>query len=339
MPLEIARNDITKMTVDVIVNAANSSLQMGGGVCGAIFDAAGVQKMQAACDRIGGCKVGGAVLTDGFDLPAKYVIHTVGPIWCEGNNIQAKQLSDCYTHSLELALETKCVSIAFPLISSGIYGYPRDEALQIAIEAIGNFLFHNEMQVYLVVYDKRTFALSESLFSKISRYIDDNYIEEHAKFRKMEPFEYRQRCEMQEMTASDEIYTSSAPQFLPYKRDLKDVVGQLDESFPAMLLRLIDEKGMTDVETYKRANIDRKLFSKIRSGKGYTPSKVTAIAFAVALELNVDETKDLLKKAGFTLSRSYLFDVIIEYFIEEKIYNIFEINNALFAYDQALLGA
>jgi len=184
MPFEIIRNDITAMSVDAIVNAANTSLQMGGGVCGAIFSAAGAQNMQAACDKIGECGVGKAVLTDGFNLPAKFVIHTVGPIWQGGNHNEAQQLNGCYSNSLELARQNKCTSIAFPLISSGIYGYPGDQALQIAISAIGKFLLQYEMLVYLVVYDPKSFALSEKLFSAIERYIDDNYIEEH----KSQPF-------------------------------------------------------------------------------------------------------------------------------------------------------
>lgn len=341
MPFEIIRNDITAMSVDAIVNAANSALQMGGGVCGAIFSAAGAQDMQAACDKIGECGVGKAVLTDGFNLPAKFVIHTVGPIWQDGNHKEAQLLYDCYVNSLELARQNKCTSIAFPLISSGIYGYPRDQALQIAISAIGKFLLQYEMMVYLVVYDPKSFALSEKLFSAIERYIDDNYIEEHKSHhaRNIDPYEYEQINECRSMMISQDLYMEAPSPVSKSGRSLDDVVSQLGESFPQMLLRLIDEKKTTDVETYKKANIDRKLFSKIRSGRGYTPSKVTAVAFAIALELNLDEAKDLLGKAGFTLSRSSIFDVIISYFIDESNYDIFEINQALFAYQQALLGA
>jgi len=237
-------------------------------------------------------------------------------------------------------LQQGCESIAFPLISSGIYGYPKDQALQIAISAISEFLLNHEMNVHLVVYDKKAFRLSAKLFSAIERYIDDNYVEEHqnrAKNRVIEAYEYQQLEELQTIPQpSDSCPTAPA---LPHgKRRLEDVLEQLEESFPQRLLRLINEKGMTDVETYKRANIDRKLFSKIRSGKGYNPSRVTAIAFAIALELNLDETHDLLGKAGYTLSRSNKFDLIIEYFIEEGNYNIFEVNEALFAFDQGLIG-
>lgn len=340
MPLEIIRNDITKISVDAIVNAANTALKMGGGVCGAIFSAAGVEKLQAECDSIGTCKVGEAVITSGYSLPAQHIIHTAGPIWRGGSSGEAQLLHNCYTNSLTLALQHGCESIAFPLISSGIYGYPKDQALQIAISAISEFLLNHEMTVHLVVYDKKAFMLSAKLFSAIERYIDDNYVEEHhqrARDRVIEAYEYQQLEELQTIyQPSDSCPT--APALPQGKRRLEDVLEQLEESFPQRLLRLIDEKGMTDVETYKRANIDRKLFSKIRSGKGYNPSRVTAIAFAIALELNLDETHDLLGKAGYTLSRSNKFDLIIEYFIEEGNYNIFEVNQALFAFDQVLIG-
>ena len=340
MPLKIIRNDITKISVDAIVNAANTALKMGGGVCGAIFSAAGVEKLQAECDNIGTCKVGEAVITSGYGLPSEYIIHTVGPIWRGGSAGEAKLLHNCYSNSLTLALQQGCESIAFPLISSGIYGYPKDQALQIAISAISEFLLNHEMNVHLVVYDKKAFMLSAKLFSAIKRYIDDHYVEEHqhrARGRVIEAYEYQQLEEIQTI-CQESVPCPSAPIMPQGKRRLEDVLEQLEESFPQRLLRLIDEKGLTDVETYKRANIDRKLFSKIRSGKGYNPSRVTAIAFAIALKLNLDETHDLLGKAGYTLSRSNKFDLIIEYFIEEGNYNIIEVNEALFAFDQVLIG-
>ncbi len=339
MPMIIIRNDITKMKTDVIVNAANTALKMGGGVCGAIFSAAGKEKLQEECDTLRKCNAGEAVITSGYSLPSKYIIHTVGPIWKDGNSGEEALLHNCYINSLELALEYKCKSIAFPLISSGIYGYPKDKALQTAISAIGQFLIKNEITVYLVVYDKKAFVFSEKLFFAIEKYIDDNYVEQHHVSeggRNIEPYEYHQFANIQEECSKPDV-CSSLP-VIEGKRSLKDVISELDESFSQMLLRIIDEKGMTDVETYKKANIDRKLFSKIRSAKGYNPSKVTSIAFAIAIRLSLDETLDLLNKAGYTLSHSNKFDVIIEYFIEEENYNIYEINEALFAFDQVLLG-
>ena len=339
MPLEIGRNDITKMSVDAIVNAANMKLEIGGGVCGAIFSAAGVEKLTEECNSIGSCDVGEAVITKGYDLVAKYIIHTVGPIWQGGNADEAELLRNCYINSLNLGLEYKCKSIAFPLISSGIYGYPKDQALQIAISTIGEFLMEHEMQIYLVVYDKNAIRLSEKLFTGIKKYIDDNYVEEHKSYSRDRTMEPSILYQLRSVEEKDFVYSEDFNIPIPeIKPQLKDIIGKLEESFAQMLLRIIDEKKMTDVETYKRANIDRRLFSKIRSDNNYNPSKATAIAFAIALELNLDDTLDLLGKAGYTLSRSNKFDIIIEFFIEEENYNIHEINEALFAFDQITLG-
>ncbi len=331
MPLQIIRNDITKMDVDVIVNAANSALKMGGGVCGAIFNAAGARELQAECDSIGGCDTGNAVITKGYKLPAKHIIHTVGPVWNGGNNNEEKLLRSCYMKTLNLAKENNLHSIAFPLISSGIYGYPKTEAFKVAVTVIQDFLLEHEMMVYLIVFDKGAVEISEKLYTSIEKYIDDNYVDEFAEIRE-------QRLIYEEAQIN---YSVSAPGLVKLKKESKgldDIVSQLDDTFSEMLLRLIDEKEMTDVETYKKANIDRKLFSKIRTDKFYKPRKTTALALCIALELNVDQTKDLLGRAGYALSRSSKFDIIIEYFIEQGIYNIFEINEALFAFEENLLG-
>lgn len=343
MPLEIVRNDITKMNVDAIVNAANESLLGGGGVDGAIHHAAG-EKLLAACRKLGGCSVGKAKITSGYKLPAKYVIHAVGPIYKDGKYGEKELLESCYRESLMLAKEHKCKTVAFPLISSGVYGYPKDQALKVAIDVIGNFLLENEMTVYIVIFDRASYQISEKLFSDIAEYIDDNYVEAHTYCR----------CEnvcmdslsmpsvpmyaMREKSSKD-IFGTSDYESKPIEDDLSEKLKQIDESFSQMLLRKIDEKGMTDTECYKKANIDRKLFSKIRSDVHYKPSKPTALAFAISLELSLEETEDMLRKAGFALSHSNKFDIIIEYFISHGNYNVFEINEALFAFDQSLLGA
>ena len=335
MPLTIVRQDITKMTVDAIVNAANTKLQMGGGVCGAIFEAAGVSELQAACDKLAPIQMGGAVITSGFRLPAKYVIHTAGPVYRDGKQGEEELLGSCYSNSLKLALENGCESVAFPLISSGIYGYPKAEALRVATSAIRDFLHYHDLDVYLVVFDKASFTVSEELLGEVEAFIDANYIDGYGD-------EHRRRQLLQvEMDAIRKCEATEPLSVILEEKaysGLEDLVGSLDEPFSQTLLRLIDAKGKTDVEVYKRANLDRKLFSKIRSNKGYMPSKRTAIALAVALELSLDETDDLLKRAGYALSRSNRFDVIIEYFIINGKYDIFEINEVLFSYDQPLLG-
>lgn len=341
MPFTIVRQDITKMQVDAIVNAANTDLQMGGGVCGAIFKAAGAAQLQAACDKLAPIKTGEAVITSGFDLPAKFVIHAAGPVYRYQNAEQSeKLLRSAYMESLRLAIENNCESIAFPLISSGIYGYPKDEALQVATAAIQDFLINNDIDITLVVFDKSAFTVSRELLGAVESYIDEHYVDTHQiKRRKLLDVERKAISEADERANifnEPLLEEMLAPIGAPAPLD--DLVGNLDEPFSQMLLRLIDAKGMTDVEVYKRANLDRKLFSKIRSNKGYMPSKRTAIALAVALKLSLDETDDLLERAGYALSHAVKFDVIVEYFIANGKYDVFAINEVLFEYDQPLLG-
>ena len=472
MPLNVVRNDITRMRVDAIVNAANTQLLEGGGVCGAIFGAAGADELQDACDKLAPIKTGEAVITPGFALPAKHIIHAAGPVYIDGAHGEEALLRACYTNSLGIAAENGCESIAFPLISSGIYGYPKDEALAVATNAIGSWLAdsENDMDVFLVVFDKAAFKISTELLGDIKTYIDEHLADE---------LEYRSgrsellQVERDALEAPQYLVGRGAPEtpqsqvergaleapqlqvergafetsqlqkvneaaagfaskrkppkkkpgaregrarrpdakaigppggneqrkatILPAMRDsaanwvagaallpgapvgkamqsdaplsgapggkamqpdaplsvtpvgramqpaalysasLQDEIDRLDEPFSSALLRLIDAKGETDAAVYKRANIDRKLFSKIRN-PDYRPSKKTALALAVALRLDLDETGALLRYAGFALSSSQKFDVIIQYFITRGKYDIYEINNVLFEYDQPLLG-
>ncbi|KHS58648.1 Appr-1-p processing protein [Terrisporobacter othiniensis] len=333
MTFQILHNDITKMNTDAIVNAANSKLLMGGGVCGAIFRAAGEEELQKECEQIKQCPVGHAVITKGYNLKAKYIIHTVGPIYKDGNSNEAKFLRSAYETSLKLAKDYNLKSIAFPLISSGIYGYPKKEALNIAVSTIKEFLADNDMDIYLVVFDRKAVHLSEELYEKIEHYINDFYEDENYRLRDIYSLEieeiYHDDCNFQEPIYETKDFN---------KRSLERILDNIDESFSQMLLRLIDEKGKTDVEVYKKANMDRKLFSKIRSNKDYNPKKSTALSLAIGLELSLDETKDLLAKAGYTLSPSHKFDLIVEYFIKNKNYDIFIINEALFSFEQPLLA-
>lgn len=395
MPLTFLRADITTLSCDVVVNAANTKLLPGGGVCGAIFKAAGFLPLALACRKIGSCAVGDAVMTKGFKLKAKAIIHTVGPVYGKDPANQDRLLGDCYRNSLRLAAENGFESIAFPLISSGIYGYPKDKALNIATNAIKDFLQESEtdMQVFLVVYDKASFEISRTLYEDIRSYIDEREVRPPAASRMPEdvsvnmpfgapapdafpvdaapaPDDFPGNTGKHDYTAKenpphDEISHPQAKSFPRTKplsdrqtnssseavckqasmslldalrdRSLADLLDRKSETFSEMLLRLIDEKGMTDVEVYKRANIDRKLFSKIRK-KDYVPKKATVFALIIGLRLNMDEARDLLSRAGFAFSESLRLDIIIEYFIEHERYDIYEINETLFAFDEALLG-
>ena len=347
MPLEIVRNDITQMRVDAIVNAANETLLGGGGVDGCIHRAAGPELLDE-CRTLGGCRTGNAKITGAYRLPCKYVIHTVGPVWHGGTHGEREQLVSCYRTSLALAKAHDCETVAFPLISSGVYGYPKDQALRVAVDTIGEFLLNNDMTVYLVIFDRKSYQISGKLFADIAAYIDDRYVDEHTdnrseRLRRMNAFRMEEPMPCEASVCEEAIEQLMPPvsaAAAPKKAaTLDDALGQIDESFSEMLLRKIDERGMTDAQCYKKANIDRKLFSKIRSDKSYKPSKPTVIAFAIALELPLVEMKDMLMKAGFALSHSNKFDIIVEYFVEHGNYNVFEINEALFAFDQSLIGA
>lgn len=397
MPFKIVRNDIIKMQVDAIVNTANPLPIYASGTDTAIYEAAGKTSLLSARRKIGMIKPGEAAITSGFKLPAKYIIHTVGPIY--GTKHAAEYLGLCYMNSLKLALEHKCESIAFPLIASGNYGYPKAEALQIAVSSISKFLTKEDMVVYLVVFDNESFEVSGKLFADIDSYIDARYIDDklEKEYCKKKPasfdfeteplgsttiqysvsipceeyssdnarFSEKKRIKRESEVLSD---VPDIPQFLrgsakrmnsvpdtfysvgsasniigdgSYKRaerSLDDVIAQMSETFQQRLLRLIDEKGMTDVDVYKRANLDRKLFSKIRCNVDYKPKKLTAVALAIALELSLDDTKDLLSRAELAFSPSSKFDLIIEYFLEREIYDVYTINMALFKHEQPILG-
>ncbi len=356
MPFEIVRNDIVNMQVDAVVNTANPNPVIGSGVDSGIHKKAG-HELLAARQKIGRIEFGDAVITPGFGLDAKYVIHTAGPVWEDGNHGEEQILSSCYRKSLALAKEHACESVAFPLIATGNYGFPKPLALQIAVREISTFLLENEMQIYLVVFGKEAFALSEKLFRSVSSYIDENYIRsktldeygtESVYGSRLETRRVRERLKQSNRIHEDICPSQALEECLEMSEgaavwmdsdDWGQLLNSLDAGFSETLLRLIDRTGKKDSEIYKKANVDRKLFSKIRNNMDYRPSKATALAFAFALELDINETKDFIGRAGFALSHSSKFDVIVEYFLITGNYNIFELNEVLFAFDQPLIGA
>jgi len=361
VPFQIIRNDITKVKADAIVNTANPKPRIGRGTDSAIYAAAGEELLLAARKKIGAIAPGSAVSTDAFGLQAKYIIHTVGPAWIDGNHGERDVLRSCYEQSLEQAAQLKCSSIAFPLISSGVYGFPKDEALNIALSEVGKFLLTHEMKVILVVFDRKALELSEQLVGEIEQYIDEHaatqireaeYDSDYSSERRRRRFDRADERDERLPSGSavfhtnevnyeesiDEPLLPSAPVIDTTGKTLDDILGDAGESFQQKLFKLIDASGMDDVTVYKKANIDRKVFSRIRCKEDYKPKKKTAVAFAIALELDLPATIDLLSRAEIAFSPSNRFDLIVTYFITHKIYDIFEINAALFKYGQPILG-
>ncbi len=346
MPFLMIRNDITKVTADAIVNPANRNLLQGSGTSRAIYQTAGEQELTAACEAIGHCEPGGAVCTPAFGLPAKYIFHAVCPAWHGGGFGEAEQLAGAYHSALELAAEYHCESVAFPLLSSGNYGYPKEQAFRIAVDTITQYVMEHDLTVYLVLYDRHSLAVSRKLFTSVEEYIDDHYVaqnDESYQFdrRRRESAE-RRRWRLEE-EAAPMLETAAAP--LPpaaapiVARSLENLMDNLGESFTTRLLRLIDERGLKDSTVYKQSNISRQHFSKIQCNRDYNPKKKTVLAFAVGLHLSEDETIDLLKSAGYAFSDGSKRDWIVRYCLEQKIYNINQVNTLLFEYDQEQLGA
>ena len=346
MPFLMIRNDITKVAADAIVNPANRNLLQGSGTSRAIYQAAGEQELTAACEAIGYCEPGRAVCTPAFGLPAKYIFHAVCPAWQGGGFGEAEQLAGAYHSALELAAEYHCESVAFPLLSSGNYGYPKEQAFRIAVDTITQYVMEHDLTVYLVLYDRHSLAVSRKLFALVEEYIDDHYVaqnDESYQFdrRRRESVE-RRRWRLEE-EATPMLETAAAPPppaTAPMAaRSLEHLMDNLGESFTTRLLRLIDERGLKDSTVYKQSNISRQHFSKIQCNRDYNPKKKTVLAFAVGLHLSEDETIDLLKSAGYAFSDGSKQDWIVRYCLEHKIYNINQVNTLLFQWDQEQLGA
>ena len=366
MPFRMIRNDITKVKADVIVNTANPKPVIGSGTDSAIYHAAGEADLLLARKKIGDIAPGHAAVTPAFHLPAKHIIHTVGPAWVDGRHGECEILRSCYKNSLEVAAELSAARIAFPLIATGVYGFPRDEALNIALSEIGKFLLTNDMEVILVVFDRKAFELSEALVGEIEAYIDDHGVrsarrEEYGACDDERSGAIRRRREMEglrvyhsvpedafSLARSDAMIPkglampqATAPAAFPVMegKSLDEVLDDTGKSFQQKLFELIDKSGMDDVSVYKKANIDRKVFSRIRCKADYKPKKKTAVAFAIALRLDMPTMLDLLSRAEIAFSPSSKFDLIITYFVQNGNYDIYEINAALFKYGQPILGA
>lgn len=325
MSFKIIQGDITKMNTEAIVNATNIYLTKGIGVSAAIHEQAG-EELRRELRDIGGCKVGEAVITKGYNLKAKYIIHAVGPVWQGGTCNEKFYLKNAYINSLLLAKEKNLKSISIPLIASGNYGYPKEEALEIAVSTIKEFLKDNEMDINLVVYDRRAVAISREKYNDITKYIQNNYNRGFSLSTTWTPF--GAMGGIVGLLKSKKEHYSNERNIQEYT--LQELLENITETFQEMLFRLIDKSGMTDVEVYKKANIDRRLFSKIKTNNAYTPKIKTALSLAIALELNLEQTNKLLETLGYTLSTSKKFDVIIMYFIEKKEYDIFKIEEVLF---------
>ena len=368
MPFTIIRQDITKASADALVVSANPLPKIGGSTDETVYEAAGREELLKEREKIGSLEEGEAKATPAFALSAKYLIHVSAPRWADGRQNEGERLRICYRNVLKLAEELKCESIVFPLLSAGAYRFPADLALGIARDEIRSFLEHSDMDVYLAVFDKEAFRLSEQLEKNIASYIDDHYVQEHAPRRREQRKEAanhfssifpsaKNTAKYEEtsayfdhsMAAAEEakdfmaappagILPKAAKEKPAPKRKLEDVIRMKKETFTEMLLRLIDERGLKDSEVYKRANIDRKLFSKIRSDTDYHPKKRTVLSLIMALHLSEDEAKDLLARSGYALSPSSVSDLIISYCLSERIYDIFKVNDILMHFDQPALN-
>ena len=394
MPFKIVRNDITKMKTDAIVNTANPKPIYASGTDRAVYEAAGAERLLAERKKIGPMKPGQAAITPGFALPAKYIIHTVGPAWKGGDHGEEEMLARCYRNCLQIAKDQRCRSIAFPMIATGVYGFPKDKALRISLASFSEFLTKEDMQIYLVVFGHSALQLSQKLVEDIDSFIDDNYVEERMaaeyalpeeetfsngmsdedrqlraaqieeeyyrrRLRGNRDYNYSERAQ-RHLRSDDQLKGAAAAELDSFsimqpmlsmesatppskwgskpKRSLEDILGHADETFQQQLFRLIKERGLTNVEVYTRANLDKRLFAKIKSNVDYMPKKQTALALCLALHLNMDEAKDLIARAGYTFSPSNKVDLVIRYFIEKEVFDVYTVDVALFDHDLPMLS-
>ena len=354
MPLKIVRNDITKMNTDAIVNTANEYVAVGPGCDTAVYQAAGYDALfQYRKENIGPVPEGEVFITPGFALPVKYIIHAVSPLFIDGDSGEEEKLRSCYRKSLRLAKENQITSIAFPLISTGSFGYPLEEGIRIAADEINAFLLANDMLVYIVVFGRRATSLGTKLYPDLEEYIDQNYVEikrveESGYYNRPLPgavggYERRratlsrieEEAELSEMALeepSDACYESSAS-FIDdielHERKIDERIAHLSDTFSEYLMHLIQSKGMKNADVYKRAIIDKKIFSKIKNNPYYQPKKITALCLCVGAKLSLDETTDLLARAGYALSPCDKTDIIFKFFIENGYYDMVDLDIVL----------
>lgn len=375
MAFNIVRDDLAHASTDAIVLPTDEQLSLSGGVSATLARKAGIARLGLTCRRIGSCPTGSAVSTPAFALPAKRLIFAVGPIWQTGSPAERELLRSAYEQALQLAAKNNCRSVALPLISAGTFGCPASVSLQIGIACIKDFLQQADLDITLYVFGSNAFLAAQDLMDNVAAFIDDHYVDEQLLFSPRR--EYRRAAPAAQPSesaylqdapccsqvppppsAAAERPTLSQRSFGPLPSipkkdrtprhahqpsfgqpaDLQSMLDALNEPFSVTLMQLIDERGLTDAEVYRRANMSRQLFSKIRSNPNYRPTKKTVLALCVALQLTMPETRDLLDRAGFSLTHASKFDVIVEYFISSGNYDIFDINQALFYYDQQLLG-
>lgn len=335
MPLKIVRNDITKMTTEAIVNTANDHPTVGTGCDIAVYKAAGYDELlNYRKKNIGFVEEGGAFLTPGFNLQAKYIIHAVSPLYMGGKQGEEEKLRSCYRRSLQIAKENGVKSISFPLISTGGFGYPKEEGMRIAIDEINAFLLANDMEIFLVVFDSKATQLGKKIYPNLETYIDQNYVketreEEYLSNTEMIERRARKRAEAQKREISD-CYKSDEDLFFDfeeqYKNKLEEKMKHMSDTYSEYLMYLIQEKGMENSEVWKRGIVDKKVFSKIKNNVNYHPNKMTALCLCVGAKLNLDESKDLLARAGYALSPCNKTDIIFSYFIENGIYDMIELD-------------
>lgn len=339
MSFKIVRNDITKMNTEAIVNTANDHATVGTGCDSAVYKAAGYDKLlKYRTEKIGFVPEGDAFITSGFDLRAKYIIHAVSPLYMGGNQGEEEKLRSCYRKSLQLAKENGIKSISFPLISTGGFGYPKEEGMRIAVDEIHAFLLGNEMEIFLVVFDKKSTQLGEKIYPGLEAYIDHNYVKDAGKeeygdacFGAVRPREpgcdrYLSHAQMVERRTRK---NAEAPFFdfeEQHESKLEERMKHMSDTYSEYLMYLIQERNMANAEVWKRAIVDKKIFSKIKNNRNYHPNKLTALCLCVGAKLNLDESKDLLARAGYALSPCDKTDIIFSYFIENEIYDMIELD-------------